>query len=403
MRRCLERHAGDPRARLKRGLVAPAPALAGYYFAYFAYVGAYSPYFTLYLKDLGLAATQIGVLYAIPQVMRMLGPGVWGALADRTGAVVGILRLAAAAACLSFLGLYGSSGFAGMFAVLVAFHFFTSAQMPLIEAITLDHVRDRPGDYGRIRLWGSVGFILAVLGLGALLDYRPSRVVLDVTAAMLAATAVVAWAIRPAAHVSRAARDGESLRAILARPAVRTFLAAGALNAFAHAALYAFFSIHLASHGYAKTTIGMLWTLGVVIEIVVFRFMPHLMARWDAAVLYRSTFAVCVLRFVVIAFAVDHLWLIVLAQLMHASTFAIYHASAVALVGRHFGADAQARGQAIYISLSFGLGGFIGGVGSGLAWESLGASTTYCLSAAAGLIGYLLLGRGRQLEEGASR
>jgi PPP family 3-phenylpropionic acid transporter len=384
-------------------LVSPAPALAGYYFAYFAYVGAYSPYFTLYLKDLGLAATQIGVLYAIPQVMRMVGPGVWGALADRTGSGVGILRLAAAAALAAFLGLYGGTGFAAMFAVLVAFHFFTSAQMPLIEAITLDHVRDRPGDYGRIRLWGSVGFIIAVLGLGALLDHQPSRVVLDVTAAMLAATALVAWTIRPAAHAGKSARKGEPLREILARPAVRAFLAAGALNAFAHAALYAFFSIHLATHGYAKTTIGMLWTLGVVIEIAVFRFMPRLMARWDAGVLYRSTFAVCVLRFAIIAFAVDHLWLIVLAQLMHASTFAIYHASAVALVGRHFGVDAQARGQAIYISLSFGLGGFIGGVGSGLLWESLGATTTYCLSAAAGLIGYVLLGRPGQRGTAASR
>lgn len=382
---------------------ATAPALAGYYFAYFAYVGAYSPYFTLYLKDLGMAATQIGVLYAIPQVMRMLGPGVWGAIADRSGATAGILRGAALAACASFMALYGVTGFATLFAVLALFHFFTSAQMPLIEAITLDHVRDRPGDYGRIRLWGSVGFIVAVLGLGALLDHRPARAVLDVTAFMLAATAALAWLIRPAARATGDRATAEPVSAILARPEVRRFLAAGALNAFAHAALYAFLSIHLAEHGYSKTLIGVLWTLGVVIEIVVFQTMPRLMARWDAGVLYRSTFAVCAVRFVLIAFAVDHLLLIVIAQLMHASTFAIYHASAVALVARHFGAGRQARGQAIYISVSFGLGGFVGGLSSGYAWESFGATPTYVMSAIAGALGYLLLARDGRHGEGAPR
>lgn len=372
------------------------PALAGYYFAYFAYVGAYSPYFTLYLKDLGFAAVQIGILFAIPQVMRMVGPGAWGWLADATGATAGILRIAALAAFASFGLLYGVGSFAWVFAALAVFHFFTSAQMPLIEAITLEHVRDSPGRYGRIRLWGSVGFIVAVLGLGALLDHFPPRVVLDFTALMLALTALIAWAIRPAKPAGRPERPAEPLTQVLARPAVRTFLAAGAANAFAHAGLYAFYSLHLAEHGYAKTTIGLMWTIGVVIEILVFRFMPRIMTRWRADTLFISTFAVCGVRFLIIALAVDHWWLLAIAQLMHASTFAIYHASAVALVAGHFGPGNQARGQAIYISVSFGLGGFVGGIVSGYAWDATGPTVTFCLSAAAGLAGLLLLLRERR-------
>jgi PPP family 3-phenylpropionic acid transporter len=365
-------------------------ALSFYYFAYFAYVGAYSPYITLYLKDIGLAAAQIGVLYSIPQVMRIFGPTVWGALAERSGATNTILRLAAMLALCSMVAAYLGTSFWWMFAVLVAMHFFTSAQMPLLEAITLNHVRDAPGTYGRIRVWGSVGFILAVLGLGRLLDFFTTRAVLHVTAGLLALTVLAAWLV-PAVERHNRAGDHQPVSRILSRPEVRAFLAAGALNAFAHAALYTFYSIHLADHGYSKGVIGVMWALGVVIEIAVFQCMPQLTRRFDLATLYTSTFAVCAVRFLIIAWGVEHAWLLVLAQLMHASTFAVYHASAVGLVGRYFGPEHQARGQALYISLSFGVGGFAGGIVSGLAWDRLGPAWTFTMSAAAGALGLAVL------------
>lgn len=373
----------------------PAQALAVYYFAYFAYVGAYSPYITLYLKDLGLAAAQIGMLYAIPQVMRIFGPNVWGALADRSGAPVPILRAAALLSLLSFCLLYAGSTFAWIFVVLVATHFFTSAQMPVVEALTLHEVRDAPGGYGRIRVWGSVGFIAAVLGVGALLDAAAPRAVLHVVAGMLFCTVAASWLIPVAGGAGGRAKSG-SVAAVLAQAHVRAFLGAGALNAFAHSALYTFYSIHLAEHGYSKTTIGIMWALGVAIEIAVFQCMPQIMRRFDASRLFFSTFAVCGVRFLIIGWCVESWWLLVLAQLLHASTFAVYHASAVALVGRYFGPANQGRGQALFISLSFGLGGFLGGIVSGLLWDRVGPSWTFSVSAVAGLLGMMLLSRHRQ-------
>lgn len=373
-----------------RAAVAPALALSGYYFAYFAYVGAYSPYITLYLQDLGLAATQIGILYAIPQVMRIFGPNVWGTLADRTRAPVAILRVATVLSLACFCLLYLGSSFAWVFAVLIGVHFFTSAQMPVVEALTLHEVREAPGRYGRIRVWGSVGFIAAVLGLGALLDHASPRAVLHVVAGLLLLTILAAWLV-PHGAGGRGSTEPAALGPILRRPEVRAFLCAGALNAFAHSALYTFYSIYLADHGYSKTTIGIMWALGVVIEIGVFQAMPQIMRRFDPAMLFFSTFVVCGVRFLIIGWGVAHWWLLVLAQLMHASTFAIYHASAVSLVGRYFGAANQARGQALYISLSFGAGGFAGGLVSGALWERIGPSWTYTLSAAAGVLGAALL------------
>ncbi len=415
--------------------------LGMYYFAYFAYVGAYSPYITLYFKELGMTAAQIGLLYSIPQVMRIFGPSAWGHLADVSGRPQVILRVAAVCSLIAFAGMYwngggagtwsvfwggaagsvtpagvigtarvagagaaagaGASGvlpavsFAWLFAVLVAVHFFTSAQMPLVEAITLDHVRERPGDYGRIRVWGSVGFIAAVLGLGYLLDVLPVQWVIHVTVALLALVALVSFLIpAPVKHVHEGA--AVSLRRQLMTRPVQVFLAASMLNAFAHAALYTFFSIYLAQLGYSKSVIGWMWSIGVLIEVGVFQCMPQLMRRFSLETLFFSTFIACALRFVLIAWTAQWWWALVFAQLLHAFTFAIYHASAVGLARQHFGAANQARGQAIYISVSFGLGGFAGAMASGLLWDWIGPSWTYTLSAAAGLLGAMLLWPGQR-------
>jgi MFS family permease len=188
-------------------LLKPAAALGAYYFAYFAYVGAYSPYITLYLKDIGMTAAQIGLLYSIPQVMRIVGPGAWGHLADHTGRPYTILRLATVCSLAGFAGVYFGSTFAWLFVVLAVMHFFTSAQMPLVEAITLDLVRETPGQYGRIRVWGSVGFIVAVMGLGVALDYLPVGVVLHVTTGLLALVVLAAWHCRRQGIISARWRE----------------------------------------------------------------------------------------------------------------------------------------------------------------------------------------------------
>ena len=369
----------------------PAVALASYYFAYFAYVGAYSPYITLYLKAVGISAAQIGFLYSIPQVMRIFGPTVWGALADRTGTPVPILRLATVLALGGFGAVWFGSSFAWLFCAFVVMHFFTSAQMPLIEAITLDLVRDTPGQYGRIRLWGSIGFILSVLGLGYVLDHAGERAVLVAVTALLACVMLTAWLMpTPRKHEARTVGAGGSVAEVLRRGEVRAFFIAGMLNAFAHAALYTFYSLYLTDHGYSKAIVGWMWSLGVIIEIIVFQFLPQLTRRYDLTTLYFVTFVACAIRFTLIAWAVDHWWLLVFAQTLHALTFAIYHASAVSLVSRYFGPGRQTRGQALYISITYGLGGFIGATVSGGLWESIGPSWTYTMSAVAGLLGVLV-------------
>ncbi|MFN0160634.1 MAG: MFS transporter [Burkholderiales bacterium] len=372
----------------------PAWALSGYYLAYFAYVGAYSPYITLYMKDIGLAATQIGVLYAIPQVMRMFGPALWGSLADRRGSAAPLLRLAAALALVSFCGLYLGDSFAWLFLVFVAFHFFTSGQMPMIEAITLNHVRDAPGRYGRIRVWGSIGFLLSVLGVGAALDIVASTVVLHVTAALLAVTALVAWWVPRTSH-GASPGTAPDLRTLFARRDLRAFFAASFCNAVAHAALYTFYSLHLSALGYDKTVIGLMWAVGVIVEIGVFQCWPWIARRFAMRDLYAATFVIGTLRFAMIAWGGDWWWILVAAQVMHAATFAVYHGSAVALIAQSFGATGQGRGQGLYTAVSFGFGGSVGALVAGALWDRVGAQWTFSLSALACLMGVLVLSGAR--------
>ncbi|NTV97172.1 MAG: MFS transporter, partial [Thiobacillus sp.] len=144
--------------------------LSGFYFFYFAFVGAMAPYWALYLRSLEFNAFQIGILMAPLHVMRMFAPNIWGHIADRTGKRVAIVQFAALVSLVSFIGVFLGTGFWWMLGVMSFISFFWSASLPLVEATTLSHLRDRTDRYGNIRLWGSVGFILVVIGLGWVLE-----------------------------------------------------------------------------------------------------------------------------------------------------------------------------------------------------------------------------------------
>jgi len=367
----------------------PYRRLAGLYFAYFAFVGTFSPYFPLYLQGLGQAAWQIGALFAVMQVARIAAPYLWGWLADRSGWRARLLSATLAAALAAYCGLFGVDAFAGLLVVLVGFSFFSSATMPLVEAITLAALRERLERYGAIRLWGSLGFIVAVLGAGWLLDRVPIESLRWMMLAPLAAALALALGLRdqpPAGPLPRAA-----IAPLLRRPEVVVLLAANVLMNFAHGPLYAFYSIHLADAGYDKAAIGALWSLGVIAEVVVFLLAPRWMSRFAAADVLLASFALAVIRFALIGWGVGFPAALVVAQILHAATFGSCHLASIALISRWFAGARQVRGQALYASLAFGFGGFAGAAASGLAWQAWGAAWTFTAASAAAAVGLLIL------------
>ncbi|MFC5300531.1 MFS transporter [Azospira restricta] len=364
--------------------------LSGYYFFYFAFIGAFSPYFGLYLQSLAFSAWDIGLLMSQMQLMRLFGPYVWGSLADRLARRVPIVRLAAAASLLGFAAFFLASDFAALLVAMAVMAFFWSAALPLVETITFDHLRDEASRYSRIRLWGSIGFVVAVMGAGALLDFVPLSAILWVCLAILAGILACA-ALLPEAPVHCAAGTALPVGEIVRQPRVAALLAACFAMSAAHGALYIFYSIHLAEHGYGKTAIGALWSLGVLAEIGVFIGMSRLLRRFSLRAILLASFAAAVVRFAMIGWGVDSPAIIFVAQLLHGLTFGAYHAAAIAAINRWFPGRCQARGQALYSSLSFGAGGLLGGLFSGWSWDALGSAITYGASAAFALAGFGLV------------
>jgi PPP family 3-phenylpropionic acid transporter len=375
--------------------------LAGWYFFYFAFVGAFAPYFTLYLQDIGQSAWEIGVLMSVPQVMRLLAPNLWGWLADHLGRRALIVKLAAFFSVVGFAGFFLTRDYVPMFMAMALVWFFWSAALPLVEAMTLDRLAGQTERYGRIRLWGSVGFIVSVLGLGALLDHLPIATVL--WACLLILACVLASALGLPETKVGAGGTAEPLGDLLRRPEVLALLAACFFMSVAHGPLYIFLSIHLVDLGYDKTAVGLYWSLGVVAEIFVFMHMPRLMRHVSLRGILLASFALAVLRFLLIGWAADSPVLLFFAQLLHGATFGAYHAAAVAVLTRWFAPQQQARMQGLYGSLSFGAGGMVGGLLSGEAWGSLGAGMTYTLAALFAACGWVLVWRGLSSESLAPR
>lgn len=367
--------------------------LSAYYFSYFAFVGAFSPYFTLYLQSVSLSAADIAVLMSLMQVMRVVAPGMWGWLAEHSGRRLTIIRVSAWASLAGFSVFFVTTRFEGLFVAMALMAFFWSAALPLVESLTFAHLGAHAGRYGRIRVWGSVGFIAAVLGVGHVLDFVPLDSVLWITAAILGGIVLCALTLsearQPPVH-----RESGSLRDTLRRPEVRALLGACFFMSAAHGALYVFYSIFLVDHGYGKSVVGWMWSLGVVAEIVVFMFMPRLLRRFSMRAILIVAFACAALRFVAIGWGVGSLAVLVFAQLLHGATFGAWHAAAIAAINQWFRGRLQSRGQALYGSISFGAGGMVGGLLSGLAWDLIGPAWTFTSGSVFAGVGLVWLMRG---------
>jgi len=367
--------------------------LSGYYFFYFAFIGAFSPYFGLYLQSLSFSAWDIGLLMSQMQLMRLFGPNLWGWLADRFGRRLVIIRLAGAVGLAGFSAFFWLDRLPGMLLAMAVLAFFWSAALPLVETLTFDHLRDDCARYSRIRLWGSVGFVVAVMATGALLDIAPPAGVLWVCWSILLGILGYALTLPEAPPVAHT-REDVPIGDILRQTRVKALMAACFAMSAAHGAFYVFYSIHLDAHGYTKTEVGLLWSLGVMAEIVVFILMARLAKRFSLRLILIACFMAAVLRFLLMGWGVESAPIMIFVQLLHGLTFGAYHASAIAAVNLWFPGKTQGRGQALYSSLSFGAGGLLGALVSGRTWDALGSGWTFTLSAIFAVAGLVLIWRG---------
>lgn len=373
----------------------------GLFFAYFAFVGLFSPYLGLWLDARGLSIGEIALLTALPQALRIVAPPFWGWLADRSGLRVRWLRWAALGA-FGVLLLFPLATRPLEYAVLLlALSFLTAAQGPIGEAIALDVAGGDAGRYGRMRLWGSVGFVLTVVAAGPMLEVFGIASLPWLMAATIALLAAMSAGMRERAP-SRVARATAPVRERLREPAVIAFLASALCMVFAHAALYGFYSLFLERLGYGPTAIGLLWGVGVVAEIALFAGQRRLFALASPMRLLAASFAVAALRFAMIGASDGSAWLLVAAQLMHAVTFGLHHGASMAVMHRWFDPAQQARAQAAFIVVAYGIGGSLGALAAGALWSGVGPEAAFHGAAIAALAGGGLMALAMRPGRGAA-
>lgn len=376
------------------GSLAPFGALS---FTYFAAIGLFNPYAPLWFQSLGLSTLVIGGIVSLQSWTRVLAPYAWSWAGDHSGQRVKLIRVAAAGALLAALGLLGvqaATAVAVAVAVVTVLLFVAnSGVVPLYEALLARALATPDGGidarrYGRIRVWGSVGFLAAVTSFGALLE-RFGIAVFPAFVALMNGLLLAAALRLPRSHEEPA--HGEPVPPVLPllrKPGVAWFFASIFFTVLAHTSLYAFFSLYLVSLGYGKTAVGALWAVSVAVEIAFFwtqgRWFPMLRAeRWLELVA-----ATTALRFALTAGGGAWAPVLVLAQALHAITFAAHHAACIALVHRLFPGRLRGRGQALYTTLGYGISGVLGGVGGGWVIERLGYAAVFWAAAGCALLSW---------------
>ena len=378
---------------------------AGLSASYFAHIGFFNPYLPLWLKELGFGLLAISLLTSVQSATRLFAPYAWGTLSDRTGERVKLLRYGAIAALVFSIGLWFPLGGVAMFTVLLLMFTHTSAMMPMSEA-ALAHLVSQGGAfdakrYGRVRLWGSLGFLITVVAAGWWFERFGMAHFPAWTAVTLIAVVVSVWLLPDTKEAAHRAEAHPDIRPVLRLPAVRWFFAAVFFHVLSHIFIYVFFSLYLDALGYSKAVIGVLWAVSVVIEIGWFFTQGRWLPKFSLTGWLVLASALMTLRMGLTA-GLPLVWpLLLVAQALHAITFAAHHTVCIALLSHHFPGRLRARGQALYTVVGYGLPGVIGGLGGGLVSSALGLASVFWLSSLCALVATGCAWRLRQLAHTA--
>lgn len=363
--------------------------LSGFYFFYFAVVGTLIPFWGIYLKSLGYSSQDVGVISAIILATRILAPNFWGWLADHTRERLRIIRYGSFSAAFIFAGVLLDQRYWWLLLVVSCYTFFWHAVLPQFEVITLGYLEGNYHKYSQIRLWGSLGFMAAVVGLGLVFDVLPIGFLPLFILSFLILIWLSSLSLQDKSANKNIERSSGFLDVIM-QPVILCFLLASFLLQLSHGPYYTFYTLYLVeNYGYSNTATGLLWALGVLAEVAIFLVMPCLLHRFTLRRLFLFALLVTSIRWGLIGYLAESLTMLLVAQLLHAFSFGIAHSVSIELVRNYFKGGNQGQGQALYSSFSFGAGGAAGALIGGLLWD-YSASSTFLLSAIAAALAFAL-------------
>jgi MFS transporter, PPP family, 3-phenylpropionic acid transporter len=363
--------------------------LSGFYFFYFAVVGALIPYWGVYLKSLDYSSQDVGVISAIILATRIIGPNFWGWLADHTQQRLRIIRVGSFLACFIFSGVLIDQRYSWLILVISCYTFFWHAVLPQFEVITLGYLGKDYHKYSRIRLWGSLGFMAAVVGLGWAFDVLP----IHYLPLFILSFLLLIWLSSLSLNelkIKTQEKSEQPFLKVITQPVILCFWAASFLLQISHGPYYTFYTLYLVeNHHYSSIAAGLFWALGVLAEVGIFMVMHQLLRRYSLRTLFLIALTVTVLRWVMIGYGAFSMTLLLIAQVFHALSFGVAHAVSIELLRSHFKGAQQGQAQALYSAFSFGAGGAVGALMAAFLWD-FNASMTFLLCACAALLALVL-------------
>ncbi|WP_373358891.1 MFS transporter [Acinetobacter lactucae] len=362
--------------------------LGGFYFFYYSIVGTFMPYWNLYLQDQGFNYQEIGVLSSIAIVTRFFAPLIWGWIADKSGKRMLLVRLATWMESCIWLAIFiVPNTFQSIALLMLIFSFFQNAILAQFEGVTLFWLGDQKAQlYGKIRKWGSVGFIVGVFTIGAILEIVPISM-LPILLLIIASLAFIwSFTIREPDSAPTSQKHLEPLLPVLKRPTVAAFFTIEFILLFSHAPFYSFYSNFLKSLSFSTTQIGFLWAMGVFAEIFMFSIAAKVFQYFSWRILVIVCLILTSIRWMLVAiFSHDFIGQL-FAQCLHAFSFGLFHLIAMRVIFQNFSAGQQGRGQALY-STMWGLGVAFGSVLAGHFWNILSGEIIFMCASLIVLLG----------------
>ena len=372
-----------------------APRLAFFYAAIFLVIGVQLPFWPVWLAARGLGAVEIGIVMALGLWFKTLTTPLAGILADRSVDRRFTMVAIAAAGLVGFALCLPARDFLALALLNALTGACLSALIPLGDNLVLAAAQRARLDYGRMRLWGTLAFILATLLSGSALAGRDADVILE---CLIAASALLLLACRLLPHLAVPARASfRAARGTLLAPRYLVFLAAGALVQASHGVYYAFGTLHWQTLGFSSRTIALLWAEGAAAEIALFFWGAPLVRRYGALGLVALGGSGGALRWAATAVTQD-LPLIALVQLLHALSFGAAHLGAMHFLAGHAPGEHSATSQALYAAVC----GVVAGVvvlGAGPLYSAVDGGAYFAMSAlsAMGMALAVMLARGAVL------
>ncbi len=366
--------------------------LSGFYFWYYSIVGTFLPYWSLYLQDQGFNYTEIGLLSSIAILTRIFAPFIWGFIADKTGKRMLLVRIATwMEATIWFLIFIIPNNMQSIALLMLIFSFFQNAILAQFEGVTLFWLGNKhTAEYGKIRKWGSIGFIVGVFSIGAILDVIDVKYLPIMLLCIAFSAFIWSFSIKEPSSAPSAQKILEPLLPIIKRPVVLAFFTIEFIMLFAQAPFYSFYSNYLKLAGFNTTQIGFLWAVGVIAEIMMFNYANFFLSRFS----WRSLVALCLvmtsIRFILAGLFSESFLLQFISQSFHAFSFGLFHIIAMRVILQNFAAQQQGRGQALY-STMWGLGVASGSILAGHYWEQLTGAYIFIIAGLSALFGLLLI------------